>query len=202
MAYARKVVIPADAEMTDVTPVKDSIKEKIYGKTHKIIELIYQLALIKGFDNQGRIIDKNGNVISNTSLTNLITHAMSAGKVLHGENDFIDLLKRANVNPDLILNENVKSKLHNLYSRTTQVELQPKTTVYETRAIPAAVAKPVKRRHEEVETEEEGYKGDDDDDDQDGGAETVPPVKRMRPIATVKPRNIPPSTCHRHQLSL
>ena len=36
---------------------------------------------------------------------------MSVGKVLHGEDEFIVLLAKCNIDPDLILNDNVKSKL-------------------------------------------------------------------------------------------
>jgi len=47
---------------------------------------------------------------------------MSPGRVLHGEEEFIALLADSNVDPELLMNENVKSKLINYNNGITSNE--------------------------------------------------------------------------------
>lgn len=89
----------------------DKIKSKIYDKIHRFIKIILKIAKTVGYDEDSRIKLKNGEYLKNSNIVDLLTHAMSAGKVLHGENEFIELLADSDVDPSLILNENVKAKL-------------------------------------------------------------------------------------------
>ena len=89
----------------------DKIKFKIYDKIHRFIKVILKLAKLDSYDDLLRIKTKNGNYLDKSNIVDLLTHSMSAGKVLHGEEEFIALLARSGVDPELILNENVKSKL-------------------------------------------------------------------------------------------
>lgn len=89
----------------------DRIKFKIYDKIHRFIRIILKIAQSDGYDDSLRIKTRDGNFLEKTNIVDLLTHAMSIGKVLHGEEEFIALMAKANVDPDLILNENVKSKL-------------------------------------------------------------------------------------------
>ena len=127
MSHAKKVVIAADME-----PAKDEIKDKIYGKMYKTVEIVAKLADIKGYDKTFRIQAPDGNYMPNSNLITLITHAMSSGRVLHGEQEFISLLHRAGVGPELILNENVKSKLASFYSKSQEYPISA-PIVYESR---------------------------------------------------------------------
>lgn len=58
-----------------------------------------------------RIKDKNGNVVLNSNLLDLVKNAITPGKVLFGEEDFIELLDRINIDTKYILNKNLKAKL-------------------------------------------------------------------------------------------
>ena len=89
----------------------DKIKFKIYDKIHRFIKVILKLAKLDSYDDLLRIKTKNGNYLDKSNIVDLLTHSMSAGKVLHGEEEFIALLARSGVDQELILNENVKSKL-------------------------------------------------------------------------------------------
>ena len=90
----------------------DKIKYKIYDKIHRFIKVILKLAKSNSYDEESlRIKTKNGTYLEKSNIVDLLTHSMSIGKVLHGEDEFIALLAENNVDPDLILNENVKSKL-------------------------------------------------------------------------------------------
>lgn len=89
----------------------DKIKLKIYDKIHRFIKVILKLAQKVGYDDQLRIKLRNGKFLENTNIVDLLTHAMSFGKVLYGENEFVQLLSDSEVDPELIINQNVKLKL-------------------------------------------------------------------------------------------
>jgi len=104
----------ADEMGTLIEPVEksaDKIKSKIYDKIHRFIKIILKLARTVGYDEDLRIKLKNGKYLEKSNIVDLLTHAMSVGKVLYGENEFIELLSESDVNPDLIINDNVRIKL-------------------------------------------------------------------------------------------
>lgn len=91
------------------------------------IKILLKLAKIEGYDENGRIRNRNGEFIDGSSLLHLIINAMSVGHVLVGESEFIDLMKEAKITPDEIPNNNVKAKLlASLY--TTQPAPTPQMT--------------------------------------------------------------------------
>ena len=130
MQYAKKVtLIPHNSERLDqyggavdntasegilsseIEPKVDKIKTKIYDKIHRFIKIILKLARNVGYDDDLRIKLKNGKYLDKSNIIDLLTHAMSVGKVLYGENEFIELLSDNRIDPDLIINGNVKLKL-------------------------------------------------------------------------------------------
>jgi hypothetical protein len=102
--------------ISTVEPKKDKIKSKIYDKIHKLLKIILRLGRHVGYDDDLKIKLKNGKYLEKSNIVDLLTHAMSMGKVLYGESEFIDLLHSAGVNPELIINENVKNKLISKYN--------------------------------------------------------------------------------------
>ena len=74
------------------------------------MKILLKLAKINGYDLVGRVRNKNGSFINDSDLLDLINDAMSHGKLLLGQSEFINLLYEANVEPDLIINENIKAK--------------------------------------------------------------------------------------------
>ena len=89
----------------------DKIKSKIYDKIHRFIKVILKLARTTGYDENLRIKLKNGDYLEKSNIVDLLTNSMSMGKVLHGEKEFIELLASSDVDPDLIINDNVRLKL-------------------------------------------------------------------------------------------
>jgi hypothetical protein len=102
--------------ISTVEPKKDKIKSKIYDKIHKLLKIILRLGRHVGYDDDLKIKLKNSKYLEKSNIVDLLTHAMSMGKVLYGESEFIDLLHSAGVNPELIINENVKNKLISKYN--------------------------------------------------------------------------------------
>ncbi|RWS27454.1 hypothetical protein B4U80_07983 [Leptotrombidium deliense] len=80
----------------------------------KQLKIILKLAKINGYDENGRIRNKHGMFIENSSLIQLLSHAMAVGRVLLAEKEFIELLNEANIDSDLIVNDNVRAKLAKL----------------------------------------------------------------------------------------
>lgn len=89
----------------------DKIKFKISDKIHRFIKVILKLAKYQSYDDSLRIKSRSGNYLEQSNIVDLLTHAMAPGKVLHGEEEFIALLASCGVDPELILNENLKAKL-------------------------------------------------------------------------------------------
>ena len=91
----------------------DRIKFKIYDKIHRFIKVILKLAQSNSYDENLRIKTKSGSYLDKSNIVDLLTHAMSPGKFLHGEDEFVNLLADSNVDPELIMNQNLKIKLIN-----------------------------------------------------------------------------------------
>ena len=82
-------------------------------KMNDLLNIMLKLALIRAFDDKGRIRNKNGEYIENTDISLLLTNAMTPGRIIIAEEAFIELLKEANIPATLFRNENIKIKLTN-----------------------------------------------------------------------------------------
>ena len=82
-----------------------------FQKVPMIMRTVFNLALINGYDKQMRIRNSKGEFVPNSNLMDLLNHAMSVGKKLENINEFIDLLAEAEVDPEWIINENVRQML-------------------------------------------------------------------------------------------
>jgi hypothetical protein len=100
---------------SDANEDKENRKiDKNIDKIRRLLHIVLRLAEIKGYYLDGRINNLRGEPIKDSDIVALINNALSQGKVLVGESDFIQLLHKAGVDADLIINENVKNKLINL----------------------------------------------------------------------------------------
>jgi hypothetical protein len=143
MDSARKmVVIPADAESATVpkvtyhpsidnTPMSKEEKrrkERVGERLARLLKIILKVARVNGYDLEGRIRKNDGSLLPNSDIATLLNYAMTPGKVLIGESEFIDLLHKANVEPDLIINDNFRAKLMKMYEEnrsTPQISSEP-----------------------------------------------------------------------------
>ena len=95
---------------------KNKIK-KFMTKYIDFIKVILKLARTIGYDDDLRIKLRSGKYLEKSNIVDLLTHAMSAGKVLYGEEEFVELLSDCDVDPNLIINDNVRNKLIQLKNR-------------------------------------------------------------------------------------
>ncbi|MDI9312885.1 MAG: hypothetical protein QM535_21930 [Limnohabitans sp.] len=120
-------------------PKMQSIKERQHIKMINLLRIMSRLANIHGYDENGKILDRSGKYMDQTDIAVLLLNAMSPGKLIIGEDEFIYLLKKANVNPDLILNENVRYKLLNerrIQNEIINEDLIPETQIFASRKEP------------------------------------------------------------------
>lgn len=138
MEHARKMmIIPADSlksrnmigggnaeEVSEAALVVDKAvlqpKKILLNAGDKIlrsIKIALKLALINCYDDKGRLLNENGKIVENSDLGYLLNYAMTPGRVLNGEQEFIDALYKANVDPELLINDNVRSKLSSMLQR-------------------------------------------------------------------------------------
>jgi hypothetical protein len=126
MQNVRKVVItPFEAEKVaspdqyggageddgDVPTVGRKQQKRVIDKLMRQFKVILKLAKIDGYDAIGRIKGLNGEYMDNTDIIALLINAMTPGRVLKGQERFIELLREAKVEPELIMNDNVRYKL-------------------------------------------------------------------------------------------
>lgn len=112
-------------EKVTLSDPKKSPHQKHLDKFLRQMQIILKIAKINGYDIGGRIRDQEGSFIENSSLIHLLTYSMTPGRVLVGEKEFIDLLYEAKVEPDTILNDNIKAKLYKMYNNKSQTEVEP-----------------------------------------------------------------------------
>lgn len=154
MEYTTKVEVPSTVVSKRTPPINTT--EKLL----RIIKIVLKLASVDGYDSEGRV-KHDGNAVAGSSIVVLLNHAMSFGHALIGEEAFIRKLKEANIDPDLIVNQNVKNKLLN--PSETRIP-QPKDPVIRTERVQfqsnpdvelqANVEQLRKRKLEESEEEE------------------------------------------------
>ena len=132
---------------------KSSPRMKHVEKFNKIINICLDLARVSAYDASGRIKSRNGKFVENSNVTLLLEHAMSPGKLLIGEQEFLEMLANANVNPDLILNENVKAKLKSLRTTYKTPNVEPEVFIRKVEHRPENFSR--KRKLEEEEVEED-----------------------------------------------
>jgi hypothetical protein len=129
-------------------------------KLNKIMKIFLKLANIRAYDVIGRVRDRKGNYINDSDIIALINHAMSHGKLLLAQNEFIRLLHEAKIEPELIINENIKAKLLNLYSNKSESldELNeiPATPIVKTPEKPIVNSRPIRevKKRIHIQTEE------------------------------------------------
>ena len=85
-------------------------------------DIILKMGRIKGYDDNRRILASDGSYVQGSDITMLLSEAMTPKRVLNGMDDFIKLLAKAKVDPDIIVNDNIKAKLIAYKRRSTANE--------------------------------------------------------------------------------
>ena len=87
----------------------NAIRRYTMERQQKLLSIVMKLALTSGYDSYGRMKDRNGNYIQDISP--LLLHALSPGRSLRGMERFVQLLYESGVEPDEIINVNIREML-------------------------------------------------------------------------------------------
>jgi len=105
------------------TEPKQKAKRSTNGLLRHLLQIAIKLAKIDAFEIDGRIRSIEGKLLDGTNVIDLLDHVSSPRKALHGLDEFIKLLFKAGVEPDMILNRDVKIELMKLYQTSTPMGL-------------------------------------------------------------------------------
>ena len=113
--------MPSEAAyVTKTTSKKENpIRKYAADRQRKLLSVVLKIASCDGYDETGRIRGPHGEVIESSDIISLLLHALSPGRTIHGLEAFVDLLARARVNPDDIINANVRALLMKRAARVT-----------------------------------------------------------------------------------
>jgi hypothetical protein len=109
----------------DVSTQTTPRKQKGHPTLERLInqlKIILKLAKIDAYDTNLKIKNEFGSYIENSNIINLLHNATVPSKVLLGQDAFIALLFKAKVEPELISNENIKTKLIRIYENQSNIE--------------------------------------------------------------------------------
>ena len=115
---------------------RNSIRAHALNRLRKLLTIVLKLAKVQGYNDNYQIKGQDGNYIERTDLQSLLNWAVSQDKVMVGLNEFVDLLKKAGVTPEDVLNENLKVRLGGGNYKTIQNESGAKPIVYAEKAPP------------------------------------------------------------------
>lgn len=90
---------------------KNSIRAHALNRQRKILTIIRKLAKIDAYNEHGQIKTKNGTFLERSDIATLVLWAVSQDKIIHGLQEFVELLKTAGVTSDEVMNENLRIRL-------------------------------------------------------------------------------------------
>lgn len=90
---------------------ENSIRKYAYDRELKRCKILLKLAMYGGYDDLGRIKLGDGTFMEDSDIIPLLMHALSPGRNIKGINEFVDLLHRAGVSPELVINTSVRDML-------------------------------------------------------------------------------------------
>lgn len=104
---------PEDATQTEykIPKKENSIRKYAADRQRKLLNVVLRVAAYGGYDEMGRIKTKDGSFMESSDIVPLLLYALSPGRQVHGLDEFVDLLYRADVDPEDIINTNVRELL-------------------------------------------------------------------------------------------
>ena len=94
------------------TPKKNPINN--INKYFSLLKIGLKLALINGFNDEFKIKSQDGSYVEGSNIIQLLNFALSHGKRPVGETDFVKLLSEAKIDPSMIKQDDIRSKLEQL----------------------------------------------------------------------------------------
>lgn len=111
-----KVVVEPEP-MEPASPGPGRPKKDPISRIHKILRLILKLAQVDAYDINFQIKSENGVPVPKSDVGRLTLQALSPGRVILGEEEFVRMLHKAGIYPDEIVNDQYKAKLSDLYNK-------------------------------------------------------------------------------------
>ena len=161
-------------EVSPLTQKKEnSIRKYAYERELKRCKILLKLAAYGGYDDLGRIKLADGTFMEDSNIIPLLMHVLSSGRNIKGINEFVDLLHRAGVSPELVINTSVRDMLtrrgtlprtYNIPKENSSTEkLQEPPINRGSKTIVLVNPRPFKRVHEEELEENKGKRLRSDD---------------------------------------
>lgn len=88
------------------------LKKDDTRKQRNLLQIALKIAEVGGYDEDLRIKSTDGNIIRDSDVIGLIQHSLSPMRSTKGLNEFVDMLHRSGIDPDLIKNIQVKEMLN------------------------------------------------------------------------------------------
>lgn len=124
--FRKYVAVPAEMETNETstqTPggiLRQRKERTTNDRLGRILKIVLKLSKKQAFDEEYRVKRDDGTYVNNSNIISLLNHCMSHGKLLNGLPEFVKLLHESNIDPELIINENVKAKLYALIHKPVE----------------------------------------------------------------------------------
>lgn len=111
MSRVKRRIMLVPADQAGGSSVRQNFKGAPFIRNTPEYDIILKLGRINGYDENRRVRDSNNTYVPGSDVTMLLTEAMTPKRVLVGMDEFIKMLYDTKVCPDVILNDDVRSKL-------------------------------------------------------------------------------------------
>ena len=99
----------------DGNPKKEnSIRKYALDRQRKLLTIALKLAKFGGFDDYFRIKSSDGSFLNESDVVSLLLYSCSPGRSMKGIDEFVQLLRDAEVDPELIINAQVREMLQRI----------------------------------------------------------------------------------------
>lgn len=88
---------------------------KMFEKFSRILKIVLKLAKVDRYNENGLVRDDNGNFVAQSDMVRLLNKSMSHEKLLIGKQEYIKRLHEAKVDPEIIVNDDIRGQLLRLY---------------------------------------------------------------------------------------
>lgn len=120
-SYDKIVIGPEQMDTSSSSTTKKSKRDPM-SRIHKILRLILKLAQVDAYDLNFQVKNDAGEPIPRSDVGRLTLQALSPGRMIIGEDEFIRMLFKAGIYPEEIVNEQYRAKLSQLYSKSRTTE--------------------------------------------------------------------------------
>lgn len=110
-------------------PNKKRIERDI-DKFHKLLNIVLKIAINRAYNEDYSINDEYGEKVAGSNIVSHLNNALSPGKILIGEENFIRILYESDIDPKWIVNENIREKLIN-FKRKSILRKNPEKKITE-----------------------------------------------------------------------